>query len=71
MLPSFKLTELHGNVRDANKIVQKEQTELDRSRLSTSWLQRISVYIACRAQNKKDNVDPLYDKDLTVTSILK
>jgi len=56
MLPSFQLTSLHGNVEMANKNVQKEKSALDRSRLSSSWIQMISLYIATRAKNKKNEV---------------
>ena len=71
MLPSFQLTGLHGNVDRANKSVHNEKTDLDRSRLSSSWIQMISVYIARRAKNKNDDVDPWYGKELTVTTVLK
>ena len=71
MLPSFQLTSLHGNVESANKAMQSEKSALDKSRLSSSWIQMISQYIATRAKNKKNEADAFGGNEMTVTTKLK
>lgn len=71
MLPSFRLTSAHGHVEKANKDLRSQQTSLDKSRMSTTWIQRISLYVACEKKNIDDKINPIYDKHSNLTTIVK
>ena len=71
MLPAFRLTLTHGDVEKANKDLRSHQTPLDKSRMSTTWIQRISLFVACNKKNIDNKINPMYDKYSAVTTVVK
>jgi hypothetical protein len=71
MLPAFRLTSAHGDVEKANKDLRSHPTPLDKSRMSTTWIQRISLFVACEKKNIDNKFNPIYDKYSAVTTVVK